>query len=767
MTENAELALCAAAFTDPRVHDDIKLTGAVFADARLGAMWDTLTALHEQGTRPDPVTITEAARSDPFAGSLVPLAVELITYPAVVGNAASYAAVVRDGSERRRLLAAAAGFAQRVSDPTVELDAALAYAERDILGAATGQDREAESLLTYEEFVSQPLPPMQWVIPGLLAEEERVVLTGGEGAGKALSLDTPLPTPDGWTTMGEVNVGDYVMGADGKPARVTFATEVMHDRDCYRVEFSDGTAIVADADHLWETEGYRSRIRSAQQRKRGDALKPRGTDQRHKRTAFPSVVTTREIADTLWARDGHTLNHTIKAAAPLDLTAAELAVAPYILGAWLGDGTSATGSFTCGDEDREHFAHAIESAGYVLTQRRDSTAWNLRAGASRGPDWRKRTLSGQLRALGVLGNKHIPPVYLRASYDQRLALLQGLMDTDGTIGAQRSAAVCEFSVMSERLARGVHELALSLGIIARITSGLATLRGRVVGVRWRVTFQTDLPVFRLPRKLERIAPLRTNRSRHRFVTRVVPVQSVPVRCIQVDNADHLYLAGRAMVPTHNTTTMRQFGVMVASGLHPFTLAEIPPRNVLYVDCENPKRLMIERFSDLGAVAARRHRKPDKLTIRRYPQGIDLGKPDDRMKLRYLCRTANPDLLLIGPAYKLYQGGSNSREEDLARTVAQALDDLREEFGFALILEHHMPKDRGENRSAAPIGSSLWMRWPEFGLGIVLDEQASTFSNRHAKVTHWRGARDERPWPRELRSGLPGELPWIDPQRFGS
>ena len=400
MTENAELALCAAAFTDPRVHDDIALTGAAFADARLGAMWDTLAALHEQGTRPDPVTITEAARSNPFAGSLVPLAVELITYPTVVGNAASYAAVVHDGSERRRLLDAAAGFAQRVNDPTVELDAALSYAERAILGTASGQDREAESLLTYEEFVSQPLPPMQWVIPGLLAEEERVVLTGGEGAGK-------------------------------------------------------------------------------------------------------------------------------------------------------------------------------------------------------------------------------------------------------------------------------------------------------------------------------------------------------------------------------TTTMRQFGVMVASGLHPFTLADIPPRNVLYVDCENPKRLMIQRFSDLGAVAARRNRKPDKLTIRRYPQGIDLGKPDDRMKLRYLCRTANPDLLLIGPAYKLYQGGSNSREEDLARTVAQALDDLREEFGFALILEHHMPKDRGENRSAAPIGSSLWMRWPEFGLGIVLDEQASTFTDRHAKVTHWRGARDERPWPRELRSGLPGELPWVDPQRFGS
>ena len=83
---------------------------------------------------------------------------------------------------------------------------------------------------------------------------QMIVIAARPGMGKALALDTPLPTPTGWTTMGEVRVGDDVVGVDGVPTRVVAATEVMVGRPCYEVEFSDGTMIVADEEHQWPTE---------------------------------------------------------------------------------------------------------------------------------------------------------------------------------------------------------------------------------------------------------------------------------------------------------------------------------------------------------------------------------------------------------------------------------------------------------------------------------------------------------------------------------
>lgn len=212
--------------------------------------------------------------------------------------------------------------------------------------------------------------------------------------------------------------------------------------------------------------------------------------------------------------------------------------------------------------------------------------------------------------------------------------------------------------------------------------------------------------------------------------------------------------------------MRQIGVATAAGLDPFTLAATPPKKVLLVDCENPRRIMVDKLGDLLAVVRQRRAATNqRMWIERYPQGLDLADPKDRLKLHHLCQMIRPDLLLIGPAYKLYVGGSNAREEDLARQVTSVLDGLREEFGFALILEHHSPHgSSGETRSVRPIGSSLWLRWPEFGMGLRPQEGTKP-PDRKADLIPWRGARDERPWPKQLEAGGPGELPWIDPARM--
>lgn len=323
---------------------------------------------------------------------------------------------------------------------------------------------------------------------------QMIVVAARPGMGKALKLDTPLPTPTGWTTMGEVKVGDLLIGADGEPTRVVAATDVMVGRPCYEVEFSDGTVIVADAEHQWLTETRASRK--------------------------SSVRTTRELAETLGS------HHSVANAAPIQGAAADLLIPPYTLGAWLADGTSAAAQITTADPE---ILMRIE-------------------GEDRGLS------SASLRTIGVLGDKHIPIDYLRASEAQRRALLAGLLDTDGTV---TNGGAIQYTGTNRRLVEDVAELIVSLGYRCQTMKKSVSGRSADSSVAYTLNFSTDDAVFGLHRKAvlhkERRRSTSTVRSGSRFITDVRPVASVPVRCVEVDNEDHMYLAGRSMIPTHNST----------------------------------------------------------------------------------------------------------------------------------------------------------------------------------------------------------------------
>src|SRR5918911_232715 len=185
---------------------------------------------------------------------------------------------------------------------------------------------------------------------------QMVVIAARPGVGKALALDTPIATPTGWTTMGEVAVGDQVMGSDGRPTTVVAATEVMTGRPCYEVHFSDGSVIVADAQHQWLTETRASR-RSAQ-------AAATGYNRYRNQRTFACVRTTEEIARTVrcTTKDAR-LNHSVTNAAPLELPEADLPLPPYALGVWLGDGTSRAAHFTSNDPE---IAAYIEADGLVV-----------------------------------------------------------------------------------------------------------------------------------------------------------------------------------------------------------------------------------------------------------------------------------------------------------------------------------------------------------------------------------------------------------------
>jgi replicative DNA helicase len=255
---------------------------------------------------------------------------------------------------------------------------------------------------------------------------QMITVAARPGVGKALALNTRLPTPAGWTTMGEVKVGDELLGADGQPTRVVAATAVLYNRPCYDVEFSDGTIITADEQHQWAT-------------RRG-------------------IMTTAELS----------AGDCIPTAAPVELP--EIAAQPddpYTVGRWLGG-------------DRNVELHDYDTA------------------VSR---------------------------YLRGSLRQRRAMLRGLMKGSDITGGRGDS----FTITA------AWRLAEDRTLAVELLNSL----GHVVAPGWPGT-----PIHVV--------------SGDRTVTAIRPRHSVPVRCVQVDNDDHLYLAGGGMVPTHNSTLALDF-----------------------------------------------------------------------------------------------------------------------------------------------------------------------------------------------------------------
>ncbi|PRC44652.1 replicative DNA helicase, partial [Mycobacterium sp. ITM-2017-0098] len=152
-----------------------------------------------------------------------------------------------------------------------------------------------------------------------------------------------------------------------------------------------------------------------------------------------------------------------------------------------------------------------------------------------------------------LGQKHIPMQYLRASEGQRRALLAGLLDTDGTV---TNGGAVQFCVTNERLACDVAELVVSLGYRCQVATKAVKGRSEASSTAYLINFSATDTVFGLHRKDLLHKERRVSsavRSNSRFIVDVRPVPSVPVRCVEVDNTDHMYLAGRSMVPTHNST----------------------------------------------------------------------------------------------------------------------------------------------------------------------------------------------------------------------
>lgn len=347
--------------------------------------------------------------------------------------------------------------------------------------------------------------------------------------GRALDPSTPIPTPDGWRTMGELLVGDKIFDEEGR-IRYVVARADWDNRPCYKITFNDGFSIIADENHEWLTHSLNER-----------------SDR-----ASAKIRTTSEIAKSVKNNQGIS-NHSISWAKALDYPKQVLPIDPYYLGQWLGDGSSYSAVLYTHADDAEEVAALVSNAvGYPTKIKHNGLAGGLGRKIVIDSQWDSKGTQSQLTAMGLMRNKHIPDAYLRGSKEQRLALLAGLMDSDGTVD---SWGRCQFTNTNKNLIDGVAELVRSLGCGASVLHKERYARKddrTIVGKLdvWNVSFTPDWSPFYLSRKSAKI--IGAHARRQHYIVSVEPVESRSTVCIETDAPSHLFLAGEGMVPTHNS-----------------------------------------------------------------------------------------------------------------------------------------------------------------------------------------------------------------------
>jgi phage terminase large subunit-like protein len=465
----------------------------------------------------------------------------------------------------------------------------------DLANLPPGQRRSALEGMSAADLAALEWHWPFWARPDQLPPDgdwRTFLLLGGRGSGKAVAVDEVIPTPTGWTRLGDINVGDQVFDEAGRVCHVMANYDSVPEV-AYRLTFSDGTTIDACADHQWVTWTHAERkafLRSPwedtsrlpdnwttwRRRRLPRYFGARAEAQRtveligadapmaaacatlqphlYPDSQGPQIRTTQDIVDTLTYGSRGDTNHCIPTCGALQLPERELPVDPFVLGYWLGNGTVGEGAVTCGSLDGvmdcPHIQEAFAGAGY------DDTV--VRHWPDKASQLRSQRLRDELRRAGVLHDKKVPLPYLRASVRQRTALLRGLMDSDGFADAVKGTI--EFSNTNRAIADAVFELAASLGQKPIIKSKRATLYGKDCGETYRVTWRPTIQVFSLPRKADRLSfdGPQGLRHHHRMIVSAERISPTPMRCLTVNSPNSMFLVGRSMIPTHNTRSSAEW-----------------------------------------------------------------------------------------------------------------------------------------------------------------------------------------------------------------
>lgn len=349
-----------------------------------------------------------------------------------------------------------------------------------------------------------PHKPFKNQLKFLVYPAEEILYGGSAGGGKALCVETLIPTTDGFKRMEDIKVGDLVFTENGEPTPVLAVSPIFYNHRCYQVDFKT-VSVICDENHIWNV-----RIGKTQSRPFKNYLTKDLINLRSKKKVFKSGV----------------VKYNKKTNLP-----------PYTIGVWLGDGTSSQGTFTTVDEEILTY---IEEEGFKIKKHNRKYKYGIHG------------LYNILRVNNLLNNKHIPEGFFTATFEERLGLIQGLMDTDGTITKKGS---CEFVQKDYNIINGLRILLATLGIKCTITKRFSkSFNMKKPSKIYRLRFTTTLPVFKLKRKKERL-PIDIKRSYTETILDIKEVETRPTKCITVANPTGLYLATEQFIPTHNSDAL--------------------------------------------------------------------------------------------------------------------------------------------------------------------------------------------------------------------
>ena len=411
-------------------------------------------------------------------------------------------------------------------DAPFDFDCAIRYAEFD---------REPKTKF-YEPRRKQLLPVAQAM---QRLEERKIRLLGialPPGAGKALADDTPVFTADGWKRHGDLVVGDRVVGIDGKYKKVLAVhPKVQLDRV---VEFSNGEKFVCHENHEWVVENYCDGV-----------LLRRNLETRD--------IGSRSLQTGVQGKRGHKYTYRLPKREYMCGTHKDLPLDPYSFGAWLGDGANNAARMSVPKKDYVIIQQMIDNGNTVRWQSVHKITGVLYYGFDFKPALQKYGMCHSRRRT----EKHIPTDYLTASIEQRLELLAGLLDTDGTLaGSKYTYSTCDVELKNTFV-----DLLHTFGWRACVRAhDPKTSSSGIVGkkVCYTIGFTPDCRIpCRVPRKQNK-EPHPQRKLGYVSVTKTAPQTG---NCITVEGG--VYLVGKTMLPTHNSTMEEMF--IVWSGLrHP-------------------------------------------------------------------------------------------------------------------------------------------------------------------------------------------------------
>ena len=412
-----------------------------------------------------------------------------------------------------------------------------------------------------------------------------VVWAMSRNGGKALSLDTPILTPDGtYKTMGELSVGDLVVGDDGKSTKIISTSEIFTDHDCYEIEFDDGEKITADANHIWSVYNKHDRHR------------------RVKDWVLKDIITEDLAKNYVRYRKDNgypEFKYAVPVCNPIEFEEKELSITPYLLGIWLGDGHSYSNSLSSGKEDYLEMCEIIKSHGCSV-----SNIFNDQNGNKRLTLHDKNDISlfGLLKKNNLLKNKHIPNDYIYASISQRIDLICGLMDTDGYCDGKN----CYFYNNNKNIIDGFVKILDTLGVKNNTTIKHTKCNGKIFD-SYMVTFagSKQMPFFYLKRKYDRLPDVLIHRRTYKTIVSIKKVDTVLTKCICVDNDSHRYLCGYKNTVTHNSIVASLFTMdkmMLIPNFKAYILAGVGSQSIeMFLKMEAFALKNISSFTNLNDI----------------------------------------------------------------------------------------------------------------------------------------------------------------------